>query len=209
MAGMRPYGVDIVRSPRYVSSMHVGSFLDLTAEWIAKNFQGAHASPPCQKFTELNNDKSKHLNLIPETRALLIAAGVPYIIENVMGARAHLINPVMLCGCMFGLGAAGHRLQRRRLFECSFPVVTRPCVCAGDPRPVIGIYGSHIRNRSKRHGGRLTVDFAGRDRVALAAEAMGLTGQGLTLAELSEAIPPAYTRFLGLQMRAYLLETRT
>lgn len=60
-----------------------------------------------------------HADLIPATRFLLQTAGVPYVIENVVGAP--LQNAVTLCGTMFRLGAwdrgQWYKLQRHRLFE--------------------------------------------------------------------------------------------
>ena len=92
----------------------------------------------------------EHTNLIPATRALLKASGRPYIIENVEGAREHLINPILLCGTMFDLGAEGREVQRHRLFETSFPITAPACQHSG--RPVLGVYGGHVRDRRRPQG---------------------------------------------------------
>ncbi|HYF06363.1 MAG TPA: hypothetical protein VD970_01995, partial [Acetobacteraceae bacterium] len=143
-----------------------------------------------------------HADLIPATRALLKAAGVPYVIENVEGAP--LEDPVVLCGSMFGLGAeAGgtfYQLRRHRLFEASFPILAPDC---RHTSPVIGLYGGHVRCRSARHGGRGTRDFVGVDKPALAHAAMGFT-ERVTMDEISQAIPPAYTEHIGKCFRAWL-----
>jgi DNA (cytosine-5)-methyltransferase 1 len=89
----------------------------------------------------------QHLNLIPATRAMLQASGVPYIIENVVGAP--LINPITLCGTMFGLGVDDAELRRHRIFETSFPVLPRKCRHGG-AADVLGVYGGHVRNRRRR-----------------------------------------------------------
>ena len=59
--------------------------------------------------------QSKELNLIPDVRNLCVKHRKPYCIENVIGAGDELRSPIGLCGTMFGLGVARHRL-----FECSF-----------------------------------------------------------------------------------------
>ena len=105
--------------------------------------------------------------------------------------------------CQFGtalrhaLGAQGCQLQRHRLFEASFPLAP-PRACA-HTEPVIGVYGGQARKRSAKHGGRGTRDAWEGGHRAAASEAMGITWA--TLNELSEAIPPAYTRWIGTQFR--------
>lgn len=199
-AGFHVVGVDAAPQPRYPGPSLVADVTALDPRWVAL-FDAVHASPPCQFATALNNDKTKHLNLIPATRALLEAAGVPYVIENVAEAREHLRDPVMICGTAFGLGAQGFELQRHRLFESNVPgLLGAPCAHSG--KPVIGIYGGHARNRSKRHGGRGTRDVWQGGHRAAAVEAMGMPWA--TLNGMSEAIPPAYTKHIGLQLRAHL-----
>jgi DNA (cytosine-5)-methyltransferase 1 len=141
-------------------------------------------------------------------RELLIKTGKPYVIENVPGAP--LRDPVMLCGTMFGLGAyysapgsvipedQFYELRRHRLFETSgFEIKRREC---RHRHPVIGIYGGHVRNRSKLAGGRGTVDFAGCDHVELARQALGPTlNVEMTMGELSNAVPPAYAEYISRQ----------
>lgn len=187
IAGFDVTGVDVKRRDRNPHPVIEADFLSLDPAWIRANFDAIHASPPCQFATELNNDKTKHENLIPPTRALLQATGLPYIIENVEGARTHLINPVMLCGTMFGLGVGDADLLRHRLFECSFDVILTP-PCAHERPRVIGVYGGHGRDRRRKTNGQ---DFT----VAQRREAMGI--DWMAGGELSQAIPPAYTAFLG------------
>lgn len=199
-------GVDWKAQPRYPFGFIRADVLGLDVRFL-RQFDLIHASPPCQFGTELRHAPNArgaegHLNLIPATRELLQAAGVPYVIENVPDvARAgHLIDPVMLNGFMFGLGcttSAGVRfhLERERWFETSWGLRTR----TGWTRqtPVVGVYGGHVRNRSAEHGGRGTVDFPGEDRPALAREAMQM--RWATMNGMSEAIPPAFTRYVGMQ----------
>lgn len=200
-AGFEVVGVDINPQPRYPFAFVQADVLSLGVDWL-RSFDAIHASPPCQFATELRHapGTKEHPNLIPATRQLLQTSGRPYVIENVEGARSHLLNPVLLCGSMFGLGAAGHQLQRHRYFEASFPL-SAPGDCQHQ-EPVIGVYGGHVRCRSAKHGGRRTRDFEGHDKPALAREAMGM--DWATMGQMSEAIPPAYTEWIGRQLMAHL-----
>ncbi len=194
-AGFTVRGVDIVGRPRYPFEFERGDALTFDLG----GFDFAWASPPCQGYTVMRHAPGAKgaPRLIAAVRDRLIASGLPYVIENVEEARSDMRDPVTLCGCMFGLGAQGCRLQRRRLFECSFPVSPPPCTCASDPRPVIGIYGGHARRRAASAGGRGTKDIWIGGHKAAASEALGITWA--TLAEMSEAIPPAYSEYLGRQ----------
>lgn len=209
LAGFYPVGVDREPQPYYPFAfwqLDVLRDLPKPEEWGAM-FDAVHASPPCQFGTALRHapgGKKDHPNLIAATRDLLKRSGLPYVIENVTGARDHLINPVMLCGSMFGLGAASgctfYQLRRHRLFECSFPLIP-PGSCAHSG-PCIGVYGGHVRNRSEKFGGRGTRDFIRANKPMLAREAMGM--HWATMAEMSEAIPPAYTQHIGEQLKTIL-----
>lgn len=200
-AGFEVVGVDIERQPRYPFEFVRADATSLTLSWV-RGFDFIHASPPCQFATELRHAPNgrEHPNLIPQIRELLKLSGLPYVIENVRGARVHLIDPITLCGSMFGLGAGGYQLQRHRLFEASFPL-TAPAECA-HRQPTIGVYGGHARCRSAKYGGRRTRDFEGFDKPRLAAQAMGI--DWMTMAELSEAIPPAYSQWIGQAVLASL-----
>lgn len=204
LAGFDVVGVDKDRQRNYPAHFAFiqADVLALNVEWL-RAFDAIHASPPCQFASDVTPDKSKHLNLIPDTRRLLDAAGRPYVIENVEGALAHLRNPVVLCGSMFNLGAIieGDRydLERHRLFEVSgFHLPQPDHVHTG--RPVVGVYGGHVRRRAGKHrtGGKTvkTAEFPpGVSHLGLARQALGMDWG--TLNELSEAIPPAYTKYIG------------
>ena len=197
-AGFDVTGCDIKRSKRYPYYMVEIDFRNLSIPWIKRNFDFIWASPPCQFATEMNNDKSKHINLIPDARKLAKASGLPYVIENVMGAAEHLRDPVKLCGTMFGLGCdvggTWFQLSRERLFESNFEII--PPRDRFDPKlPVVGVYGGHARNRSKEWGGRGTRDFEGYSQKEIASIAMGIGW--MTLGEMSEAIPPVFAAHIG------------
>ncbi len=193
-AGFEVIGVDVSPRANYPFACLNADVLTLRPEFLA-GFDAIHASPPCQGYTAMRHAPGAKgaPRLIGAVRALLEATGKPWIIENVPEARGEMRDPITLCGTMFGLGAQGHELQRHRLFETSFPIT--PPRCAHTDKPVIGIYGGHARRRSAKHGGRGTKDvWAGGHRAA-ASEALGI--DWATLAEMSEAIPPAYTKWLG------------
>jgi DNA (cytosine-5)-methyltransferase 1 len=199
-AGFEVVGVDIDPQPRYPFRFIQTDALTLDAEFLA-GFDAIHASPPCQFATLLRHAPGGkvHPNLIPATRDLLERTGLPFIIENVEPARGHLRAPLLLCGSMFGLGAQGHEMRRHRLFESNVPLVA-PGPCKHGDGPVVGIYGGHARRRSAKHGGRGTKDAWEGGHRGAAVQAMGM--EWATLGGMSEAIPPAYTEFLGKQLLA-------
>lgn len=208
-AGFEVMGVDIALQRNYGRAFLRADALALDVRFI-RFFDAVHASPPCQGLTDMNNDKSRHENLIPATRALLEAAGVPYVMENVRRARKHLVNPISLKGTMFGLHmvtGAGKRfvLSRERLFETNWPA-SAPVDPGPQGHPIVNVFGGHLRCRSGDYrtgkGTGRSRDFEGEDRPALARQLMDMPWA--TMNELSEAIPPAYTEHLGLQLLAHL-----
>lgn len=148
-------------------------------------------SPPCQRWSASQRLRGRdHPDLVAPTRELFAASGLPYVIENVPGAP--LVSPLVLCGTEFGLGAAGRRLSRHRLFESNVPLFgAGGCSCRRGETP-INPFG-----HSSPGGGR---GFPG--YTAAAREAMGV--DWTTRDELAQAIPPAYTKFIGEQLLAYL-----
>lgn len=202
-AGFEVVGVDIDPQRRYPFEFIQGDALAMLADRaFLAGFNAIHASPPCQGYTAMRHApgaKGDAPKLIAECRDLLNASGLPWIIENVEEARWAMREPVMLCGSMFGLGAEGHQLQRHRLFESNIPITAPACRHAD--KPVIGVYGGHARRRSSKLGGRGTKDVWVGGHKGAASAAMGM--DWATLGELSEAIPPAYTKFLGHQLMAY------
>lgn len=184
-AGFDVVGVDIKPQKHYPFEFHQADALEYLAEH-GREFDVIHASPPCQRYTRAQNaaqNASAHPDLVPAVRDALIALEKPYIIENVVGAP--LINAAVLCGLSFGL-----KVRRHRLFEASFFFLTPPDQCNGQDYYVI--FGHEVRER--RHG-----EKSGRkNRVADGRRAMGI--EWMTRGELSEAIPPAYTEYIGSQL---------
>lgn len=195
-AGFDVVGVDITPQPRYPFEFHQGDALTLDLDFLAE-FDAIHASPPCQAYSDLanrNGNAHEWPRLIEPVRAMLDETGLPWVIENVEGAP--LIEPVVLCGTMF----PGLRVIRHRLFESNIPLDAPP-------------HGSHplvfTHDKRKAHYGKLDQDTSfvqvtggGNCTVANARDAMGITW--MTKNELNEAIPPAYTEWIGNQLAARL-----
>lgn len=203
-AGFAVMGVDIKPQPRYPFHFVQADALNL-ADWIG-DADFIWASPPCQGYSAMRHapgTKGAPL-LIDRVRWKLQTLRVPFCIENVEAAAWSMQSPITLCGCMFGLGAQGCRTQRRRLFECNFPIEQPKCVC--DDRPVIGVYGGHARRRAASAGGRGTRDVWLGGHKAAASEALGI--DWMTLAELSEAIPPSYAEYIGRAALAHINSER-
>jgi DNA (cytosine-5)-methyltransferase 1 len=193
-------GVDINPQPNYCSDAFVQmDALEYLSAVGVSLFAFIWASPPCQRYTSLRHAPGKHRDqdLIGPTRAALIKTGKPYVIENVEQARAELRDRVLLCGSMFDLGTRpcpdGWRLERHRLFETSFFLLTP--ACAHDGRPVVGIYGGHLRDRRRANGKNHT--SGSNIPRELGFKAMGVPLGTMTTAEISDAIPPAYSKFIG------------
>ena len=193
-AGFEVVGVDISPQPRYPFEFVQADALEYL-NGAVDDFDAIHASPPCQAFSTQTARRDRHPDLIAPTRALLIASGLPYVIENV--PTAPLLNPVRLCGSSFGLD-----LRRHRHFEANFAIEPLACdhswqkprfrsldfsmVQAGRLASVVGVHG-HL-------------NYPG--EFDLRCKAMGI--DWMTNDELVEAIPPAYTEWIGGSLRGYL-----
>lgn len=214
-AGFEVVGVDLRPQPRYPFEFIEADVLSLDPAFVA-SFDAIHASPPCQAHTAMKtmHNAKEHLDLVPETRALLNASGRPWIMENVVGAP--LLDPILLCGTMFGLGVEDAELRRHRLFETSFSIPLHP-QCQHGARATIGVYGGHVRNRQRARTIGIYGEGARDSRrkfdkgVPDFTSDQGRTAMGIdwmTLAELSQAIPPAYTEWLGHQLMAHIQSER-
>ncbi len=193
-AGFEVVGVDRHAQPRYPFEFHqADAFKWMASHW--REFDVIHASPPCQRYCRMyrgllqSQERAKdHPDLIAETRQALQGTGWPWVIENVEGSPLHC--PVRLCGSSFGL-----LVQRHRLFEASFLLFAPDCIhsrYAADKPPLHRLYG-HSRVVGCYGHGR-----GKGDTVGLWSAAMGI--DWMTRAELSQAIPPAYTLFIGKQL---------
>lgn len=181
-AGFDVTGVDNRPQPRYPFAFHQGDALEFVAKH-GREYDAIVASPPCQGYSATRTLwRRDHPKLLATVRAALRATGRPYVIENVEGARKEMIGPVMLCGAAFGL-----KVYRHRLFECSYFLLVPPH----------GAHRSKVLNRryAADWDGFVTVTGGGNSTKAIAARAMGI--DWMTRDELSQAIPPAYTEFIG------------
>lgn len=150
-------------------------------------FDAIHASPPCQRYTQLGTreDLSGYPDLVDATRERLTRSGTPWVIENVPGSP--LREPIVLCGGMFGL-----RAYRHRLFESS-ERLTAP---EHKPHTVRVNRRGENRREHWNNGGFITI--TGDVGTYCGPEAMGI--DWMTGNELSQAIPPAYTEWVGRQL---------
>lgn len=199
MAGFHVTGVDIKPQPRYAGDVFIqGDALEYLAAH-GHEYDVIHASPPCQAHTRLKalyadtDYAERHPDLVAATRRPLAATGKPYIIENVPGAP--LIDPVLLCGSMFGL-----RVYRHRLFESNIPMLAIPHVPHRDNTSGVG--------RGLSHKGYISITGVGGfgipDGLNYARRAMGI--DWMARAELSQAIPPAYTEWIGSRLIEWLAQ---
>lgn len=200
-AGFDVIGVDDKPQPNYPFEFYQADALEFCKK-NSKSIDVIHASPPCQAHTKLARIwisrygkeywNKKHPDMIAPTRTLLKDIGKPYVIENVPGAP--LYNPVLLCGTMFGL-----KVYRHRLFESNILLLAPSHSPHHDNCHSVG------QGKSKNgfisitgHGG---FGFIG--SFEYAQKAMGI--DWMSRLELSQAIPPAYTEYLGRQLRKHLL----
>jgi len=203
LAGFEMTGVDIVKQPRYPFDFVQDDALEYLAEH-GTEFDFIAASPPCQAYSITKHSHSKeHPELIEPTRELLQATGLPYVMENVVGAP--MATVVELCGASFGLTATDLDgmplvLRRHRLFESNVMLMQQPCECRDFKAKgfrVGGVYGGGPSNRDKswKRGGYTPP-------ASVRAELMGI--DWMTQKELTQAIPPAFTRWIGEQLIASL-----
>lgn len=154
-----------------------------------KRFAVITAGPPCQFYTTLSNRaRLEWPDLIGRVRVALRAWGGVYVIENVPGAARWMVDPITLHGGMFDLG-----VSRPRLFESNRYLTVHRGKRVANP---IGVYG-------KLDGRRLWTRADGSEQRAAsslhqARAAMGI--DWMNWADLREAIPPAYTKYLGTQL---------
>lgn len=218
-AGFDVVGVDNRPQKRYPFEFHQDDALDYAAQH-GHEFDAIHASPPCQAHSIITPDKSKHVDLIPHTRWLLETLGLPYIIENVGGARKALRNPFMLCGSQFGL-----KVYRHRFFESNVMIFMLPHQPHHDNTPRAGHGVSSKGFISVTSGGNV-LNVAIKPAATLRSGLYGVSDKGfvcvsghfsgieycrmamgidyMTAAELAQAIPPAYTEFIGRQLIAFV-----
>jgi DNA (cytosine-5)-methyltransferase 1 len=198
-AGFQVVGVDHTHQPRYPFEFHKANAFDFL-DRHAHHYDIIHASPPCQAYTGMRNitlarfnKLPSHPDLIARTRQALLNTGKPYIIENVQNSP--LYTTIILCGAALGLP----HVARHRHFESSVLLFAPPCAHYQEPYTV-GVYGERPDGRrlNKHH-----------HRPNRAANSLQEAQQLLQIdwmqwRELCQAVPPAYTHYIGKQLLAHL-----
>jgi DNA (cytosine-5)-methyltransferase 1 len=197
-AGFDVTGVDIEAHPDYPFPMIVGDAMDLLeSRAFLRAFDVIHASPPCPRYSAITPSvrRTYHPNYLPTARRLLQQAGVPYVIENVPGAP--MPSGVLFCGKAMGLP----NLRRHRLFESNLLIMSPGCGC--DRQPTYGVYGDHGDKTPRGfQPGKLARGRRPGAKARDADHARELLGIDWMTRwdDLADAIPPAYTEYIGEQL---------
>jgi len=180
-------GVDIdahLRT-RYAFDFVHGDALKLDYEFLLQ-FDFIHASPPCQAYSKMTPDKSKHMRLIAATHLMLAAAGKPYVIENVEGSGRELKPNLVMNGNYFNLPH-----DRKRYFHVSTLAAAHRLIKSGE--------------RIYIHGG----DYVSRDELIAV---MGLREmisphqlKRITRTGIEQGIPPVMTQWIARELFAQKL----
>jgi len=204
-AGFEVVGVDNEAQPRYPFEFHKADAMDFPLD----GFDVVHASPPCQGYSRLRHlpwlKGKKWPLLIKPCRVRFTAADIHWVTENVEDAP---LGGVALCGQMFGLP-----VYRHRRFEAS---ITMLAPHHPKHKIVIG-HGRRINDRRKGSlnagsskgawgkQGIVTV-AGGQFKKADGEKALGI--DWMLKPELAQAIPPAYTEWVGKQLMRALEAAR-
>jgi len=213
-AGFEVVGIDIAPQPNYCGPDFIQTdalqaqrtLIDggAVGDYVLEDFDAIHASPPCQFFTQMRASwraqgvNDGYVDLLTPTLGILRTLKSPYVVENVVGAGKAMRATLQLHGGMFGLG-----VHRPRLFESNVLIPASRAPINTEP---IGVYDSRPRGKT-HHRTRLNGNGKGRSEMRIARTleegqaAMGI--DWMQWPELKEAIPPAYTRFIG----EYLLQS--
>lgn len=245
-AGWDVTGVDINHNHAkyYPGELVIGDAADYIREH-GHEYDAIHVSPPCQYYTRGNakaikaaraanggaypDEVNGWLRSIPPIREAVLSTGKPYVLENVRDARWDMVDPVLLCGCMFDLsvrdftctspgehagtcdtenGVTVH-LERGRLFETNW-TLTAPRRCEGEGQPrnnhpshewVAGSYGGARRDKFEARYIRKG-GYVPPD-MELVKRLLGVD-HNITWNGLYEGLPPAYTEHIGLQLLAQI-----
>ncbi|AJF66312.1 DNA cytosine methyltransferase [Streptomyces vietnamensis] len=204
-AGFDVVGVDIAPRPNYPFTFARADALEYLAALIAsgeiERYAFVHTSPPCQAGCALTvgTNRSKgwggtHVDLVPPTRELLEASGLPYVIEQPNG-KAEIRKDVWLCGEMFSLGVLRHRNFELGRWSTAQPAHPKHRGYVRGHRHGVYRDGPYVAPYGNG-GGKATVPEM--------QAAMGITWTDVR-EELTEAIPPAFSQWLGT---AFLSQTR-
>lgn len=196
-AGFAVTAVDIeehARHPEVAEFVTADAMEVLADRAYCQSFDVVAAGPPCQRYSAMTRaaNREAHPDLVGPVRAALEGLGVPWVLENV--PRSPLAGELMLCGSMFGLralcrGGVSRQLRRHRLFGSS-AFLYPPGLCRHRGSPV-GVYGS---SGNKLDGSQRGYQGSWEERQT----AMGI--DWMSMEDLTESIPPVYTKWIGEQM---------
>jgi DNA (cytosine-5)-methyltransferase 1 len=203
-AGFDVYGVDLSPQPNYPFKFVQGDAIQVLEKW-GWWFDAVHASPPCQRYSAGTRavDRERHPDLVAPTRNALVELGKPWVIENVVGAP--LRDPVMLCGRQFDLTATDTdgvelHLDRHRMFETPWNLkAPKTCLPHDRSLQVAGSYGGARRDKDEarfvRKGGYVP-------SFSIQQQLLGI--EWMKEKEMYQALPPAYTEYIGKQLIQYV-----
>jgi len=204
-AGFTPVGWDIKQRESYPYEFNRGDALEVLRDTAyLRTFDLIHASPPCQSHTrakhlrDAQGGKAKFGDLLTPTLELLRECGVPWVVENVVGAPG-MEGAAVECGSAYGL-----KVRRHRLFLGSMSLVGSGCKHKEQGKPV-GVYhsmGDTCKGVCKKTG-RTVIGGSTAKSVEEGRWAMGVD-RPISWNELKEGFPPAYTQHVGEQVLAWL-----
>ena len=175
-AGFEVVGVDIKPQPHYPFEFHQADALTYPLE----GFDVYHASPPCQHYTMMQRickNAHSHPDLLHTIRMRLLDTDNPFVIESVVGAPIR--NDLILCGTQFGL-----RIIRHRIFESNVKLLLLDIGC--DHSDVYDPWHKDGVNQRVKLSEAMKIDWF------------------MTRPEVREAIPPAYTKYIGKYLMGYI-----
>jgi DNA (cytosine-5)-methyltransferase 1 len=188
-AGFAVTGVDRAELDGYPFRAYRADALEFPLD----GFDVVHASPPCAPYSYLSAGRTPQAPLIAAVRERI--QHLPYVIENVEGARMFMHDPVMLCGSSFGLD-----VQRHRLFETNWPLPPLPCRHGWQTK---GRFDASYRADEKQRSRVVPVYGSARPGEAeVRRKAMEMHWSSHRA--LVQAIPPAYTRYVGRALMTHL-----
>lgn len=194
-AGFEVVGVDINPQPRYPFEFIQADAMTFPLD----GFDVIAASPPCQHYSianRIHGNKDSHPDLVDACRERLIQSGILYVIENVPGAP--LINPIQICGRALGLG-----VKRHRLFESNTLVLGTVCP-TGHRGEWVTVVGHTVISRQHRLPFEEGKRRQGFKHLGVERGRVEMDIDWMVRDELSQAIPPAYTHFIGEQLMTAL-----
>jgi len=195
-AGFDVVGIDVRFQPRYpfpflqgdafyyLEKLLAGLPIRVPEPFWLNDFAAIHASPPCQVFAEtaMSRKRKDLVDLLSPTRELLRETGSPYVIENI--ATAPMPDSIILCGATFGLP-----IIRHRRFEIQPSIGLVPSLCKQQR------YG-----RAVDHGSFYAAYAHGSWCQRWRDEVVPAVWPWMSVEEAGQAVPPAYTQFIGEQL---------